>query len=274
MIWLAVVSLVWAFSFGLIKTRFEGIDPSLIGFIRLVLSLAVFAPFLRVRGLRGRDVSMLMGIGAVQFGLMYISYIASYQYLEAHIVALWTIFTPLFVCLFDDVLSRRIRLWPVLAAGIAVVGAGIVKPLEGDELRGIVLVQVSNVCFAAGQVAYRRWRRSHREAVDAKVFALPYLGAVLATLPFAATEFGGIAQLGSQQWLTLAYLGVIAAGTLAVFNNAKIPLAVACSLLFFGGTADLVRLLIGGGIVVAAGVFAEWSERRAPRVDPDPAPPR
>ncbi len=47
------------------------------------------------------------------------------------------------------------------------------------------------------------------------------------------------------------------AGTLAVFNNAKVPLGVACSLLFFGEHADLPRLLVGGVLMAAALWVAE-----------------
>ena len=41
-------------------------------------------------------------------------------------------------------------------------------------------------------------------------------------------------------------------GYLAVMNNVKIPLAVACSLLFFGESANLVRLLGGFSIFLFA----------------------
>jgi drug/metabolite transporter (DMT)-like permease len=73
--------------------------------------------------------------------------------------------------------------------------------------------------------------------------------------------------------LTLFYLGAIAsglsffmwnigarrvnAGTLAVFNDLKIPLAVAVSLLVFGEKTDLPRLLIGGAVILAALIVNE-----------------
>jgi hypothetical protein len=38
-----------------------------------------------------------MDLGAIQFGLMYVAYIASYQYLSGYLVAVFTIFTPLYV---------------------------------------------------------------------------------------------------------------------------------------------------------------------------------
>ena len=109
---------------------------------------------------------------------------------------------------------------------------------------------------------------------DRQVFALLYAGAVAVTLPLAVAQndFGSLALTPSQAW-TLFYLGVIASGvcffgwnlgatrvraaTLAAFNNAKVPLGVACSLLFFGESANLPRLLIGGALLVAAIALAE-----------------
>ena len=51
------------------------------------------------------------------------------------------------------------------------------------------------------------------------------------------------------------------AGTLAGFNNIKIPLAVLVALALFGESADLPRLIIGGGIMAGA----VWLSRRRGR---------
>jgi len=53
-------------------------------------------------------------------------------------------------------------------------------------------------------------------------------------------------------WLWNAGARRVSAGTLAVFNDLKIPLAVAVSLLVFGEQTDLPRLLMGGTLVLAA----------------------
>ncbi|MGC4074440.1 MAG: EamA family transporter [Nibricoccus sp.] len=103
-------------------------------------------------------------------------------------------------------------------------------------------------------------------------------GAFLVTLPFMVGRIGfDFPTLTSTQAYTLLYLGVLAsgvcffwwnlgatkvnAGTLAVFNNAKVPLGVACSLLFFGETADLPRLAVGGALLIAAVAVAETKPR-------------
>jgi drug/metabolite transporter (DMT)-like permease len=126
-------------------------------------------------------------------------------------------------------------------------------------------------------VLYRRLRSTHPAINDRQVFALLYIGGLAATLPLALTrnDFETLA-LNQGQVCTLLYLGVIASGlcffwwnlgatrvntaTLAVFNNAKVPLGVACSLLFFGERANLSRLLIGGALILSAIVLAKKKE--------------
>jgi drug/metabolite transporter (DMT)-like permease len=277
---LLLVSFVWAFSFGLIKGRLGGLDSSFISAVRLGLALLVFLPFFRPRGLTLRLTLMLVSIGAVQFGLMYLAYNESFKHLPAHEVALFTLTTPILVTLFADALDRTLRVRALLAALLAVAGAAVVAfktNLVAGSLIGLGLVQLSNGAFAIGQVLYRRVRVSSPSINDRQVFALLYAGGLAVTLPLslARTDFGSLALNHGQVW-TLLYLGVIASGlcffwwnlgatrvstgTLAVFNNAKVPLAVACSLLFFGESTNLPRLLIGGGLLLAAIALAKTKE--------------
>ncbi|MGD9849218.1 MAG: EamA family transporter, partial [Desulfuromonas sp.] len=65
---LLLVSLVWAFSFGLIKGQLTGLDPNLVAFIRLALALLVFLPFYRPALLPPRFQLQLLVIGAIQYG--------------------------------------------------------------------------------------------------------------------------------------------------------------------------------------------------------------
>ncbi|MBN2235355.1 MAG: EamA family transporter, partial [Opitutales bacterium] len=70
MIWLWIPTLLWAFSFGIIKHFLQGIDPVELAFVRLGLASLVFVPFLG----RGRDWGIRLRyllLGLVQFGLMY-----------------------------------------------------------------------------------------------------------------------------------------------------------------------------------------------------------
>ncbi len=275
--YLIAVSLLWAFSFGLIKDRLAGLDAAFISAARLGLALLVLLPFFRWRGLTASLALRLTGLGAVQFGLMYLAYNASFQYLQAHEVALFTLSTPIFVTLLADALDRNFRPRALLAALIAIGGTAVIV-FQGQALKptatGLLLVQASNLAFALGQVGYKRLRAAHTGLNDSAVFALPYAGAFALTAVVAAFRVDYTAlTLASSQTLTLLYLGILAsgagfflwnvgatkasAGTLAVMNNAKIPLAVACSLLFFGEEADIPRLAASLALLVAAVWLAE-----------------
>ena len=284
MLQLIVVSLLWAFSFGLIKTHLAGIDSSFIAAVRVALALAVFLPFLRPSAVSRGTALRLVGIGALQFGLMYFAYLAAFHLLAAYQIALLTIVTPILVCLADDLLARRFRWAPLLAAAVAVSGAGVIvarQPLGRAEWTGVILIQLSNICFAVGQVLYRRWRLSQPAVRDRDVFAWLYLGAVLVTVPpaWGQIDVDVLARtLRPEQVGVLVYLGVFASGaafflwnqgatrvstaTLAVMNNAKTPLGVAVSLLVFGEKTDLTRLLLGGSLIVAAAFYAQRIEAR------------
>lgn len=279
MLHLLVVSLIWAFSFGLIKGRLAGLDSAFISATRLGLALLVFLPFVRLRGIALRQGLALGAIGAVQFGLMYLAYNASFQHLQAHEVALFTLTTPLFVALIADGLERKLHPRSLLAALLAVAGGAVVTlrkdmPVAGT-VTGILLVQLSNASFAVGQVLYRRLRLGGLNVPDREVFGLLYAGGFVVCLPVALLQSHvDPSALNTGQLATLLYLGVLAsgvcffvwnlgslkvnAGTLAVFNNAKIPLAVACSLLVFGETARLDYLAISAALLVGA----VWLARR------------
>jgi carboxylate/amino acid/amine transporter len=276
------VSLVWAFSFGLIKNTLAGVDANFIAAARLWIALAVFLPFLRLRGVN-RPLALRLGLaGVFQFGLMYLAYNYAFHYLEAYEVALFTIFTPIYVTLIHDAFERRLNRLHLATAALAVIGTAVVKGgswLQSGVLVGFLLVQVSNLCFAFGQVYYVRIMESAPQVNNRQVFALPYLGgALVASLAAAAFTPWAELTLTTRQAGTLLYLGAVAsglcfflwnigarqvdAGTLAIFNDLKIPLAVTVSLVFFGEQAGLPNLLLGGSIVMAALWLNESGVRR------------
>ena len=272
MSFLVVVSLVWAFSFGLIGKFLPGLPSAWVGWVRLALSALVFLPF--VRRVPWRTGLGLFAAGAAQFGLMYWAYLASFRYLKSHEVALFTVVTPLFVAGLNDLFGRRFQPWNLLAACLAVAGAGILKWSQIETpapLYGILLVQASNLCFAAGQLAYRAvLRRLPAPLPDHRVFFWLHLGgfAVLTPLALPLALSAAPPDPTPSQWAILAYLGVVAsglcfflwnrgarlvsAGQLAVMNNLKIPLAVAVSLFVFREPANLYTFFAGTLLVGVA----------------------
>ena len=280
MIPLLCVSLLWAFSFGLIKGRLAGLDPVAVSTVRIAFAALVFLPFLRPRALPRRDVVGLALIGAIQFGLMYVLYTTAYGYLKGHEVALATILTPVYVALLDAAVENRTRWRHLIAAALAVLGAGALlwKNRTSDTIiTGFLIVQGANLCFAAGQIAYKRIRPTLPAGVsDAGIFFWACAVALVATASTSVMMTNWSAfQPTASQWGVLAYLGVLASGvgfflwnygatqvntgTLAVFNNAKVPLGVACSLIFFGEQpASIPRLLVSFALLIVAVFVSEW----------------
>ena len=275
MSFLVVVSLVWAFSFGLIGNHLAGLPSSWVGWIRLAFSAALFLPF--VRRIPLKTAGVLFVVGAVQFGFMYWAYLASFRFIKSHEVALFTVLTPIFVAALDDLFGGTFRPRNLAAASLAVGGAAAIKWAEMESAApvvGFLLVQVSNLCFAAGQLAYRAaMKRLPRPLPDHAVFFWLHLGGFAALAP-AALPIALAAAPPSpspSQWTVIAYLGLVAsglcfflwnrgarlvsAGRLAAMNNLKIPAGVAVSLLVFGESANLFSFL-AGSLLIAAAIFS------------------
>lgn len=281
MIWLWMVTLLWAFSFGLIKTELRGVDPTFLAAVRLGLAALALAPFLRLRALGGREGALWVVLGMVQFGGMYLFLFRALalEGVAAYEVALFTALTPLYVAMLCDVVERRFR-WPFwLGAAVAVAGVWVIQFQPGRDWSwgwGFLLVQGANGCFAAGQVAYRYLLRGRPGRIDGDGFALAYLGAFALTFLWwtAAGERDAV-PITVHQWGVILYLGLVASGfgfyawnrgarevgspgTLAVMNNGYIPLAVLVSVLIFDETARLWPLLAGTTLILGAVAWTEW----------------
>jgi drug/metabolite transporter (DMT)-like permease len=179
----------------------------------------------------------------VQFGMMYLAYIHSYQFLQAYEVALFTIFTPIYITLINDIISKKFNGLFFISASIAVIGAGIILYKNIDSLDFIIgfwLVQLSNLCFASGQVFYAKLVTKEGIKNNFSIFGLLYFGAAIVTfIPALFTTDSNNFSINKDQIFTLLYLGVVSSGLcfylwnvgvtktnkgiLAIFNNAKIP---------------------------------------------------
>ncbi|MBB3189800.1 carboxylate/amino acid/amine transporter [Halomonas cerina] len=281
--YLVGITILWAFSFSLIGVYLAGqVDSYFAVLTRIALAALVFLPFLRPRLLQGRQRLTLMGLGAIQLGVMYIFFYQSFLLLSVPEVLLFTIFTPLYIALLDDALFRRFTPFHLVTAGLAVLGAAVIRYQELDSgfWLGFLVVQGANLCFALGQVGYRRLSASLPASLPRhSVFGWFYLGALAVALP-AFVLLGSTAALPTTgvQWGVLAWLGLVAsgvgyflwnlgatrvdAGALAIMNNALIPAGLLVNLVIWNRDADLPRLALGGAIIVGSLALNEWWLRR------------
>lgn len=278
---LIIVSWLWAFSFGINKQWVAGADPVLVSFIRLALALLVLLPWLKLPRCGRAGLPALLGIGAVQFGLMYVALNYCFVALQAYQVALFTVVTPLYVAAIYAYRRRRAPAGLFIAAAAALLGAALVERWPADRRTfwaAFAVMQVSNAAFAWGQVAYKDWRRAHPEEEDAAVFGWLYLGGTLVSLAWAVLgcDWREVLAYTPQRWAALLYLGLVASGAgfylwntgatqvkpgeLAVMNNLKSPLAVLVSALFWGAYAAMLPrdwfFLAAGALLLAAAALA------------------
>ena len=287
--YLAATSLIWAYSFGLIGSKLEGVDLFFVVTLRLCCATLLFLPFLRPKAIVKKDCQKLMIYGAIQFGLMYSFYMKAFQYLPSHLVALFSCLTPVYVVLIYDFRLRKLSPYFLLAATLSVFGAAVIRAESvpvGDFWKGFALMQLAGVSFAYGQVAYRDWKRQHQTVKDREVFSLLAAGGALTALQFSLF-FSDWSDLPAEpsQWFSILYLGIVASGigfflwnkgaslsnpgTLAAFNNAVVPLAVLVSLFVFReieeiSTSMMVRLGIGSALIIVAVLLCKGAnEERA-----------
>ncbi len=277
MLYLLTASLIWSVSFGLIGNLLAGLPPAWLAMVRLAVAAAVFLPF--VGRVPLRTAAALTAIGMLQFGLMSLAFMSSFRYLKSHEVALFTVMTPVYVAVANDLLRRTFSGANLAAALLAVSGAAVIlwkgTPTRAP-LAGFLLVETANLCFALGQLAYREvLSRCDQPPPDRRVFFWLHLGGLLALAPLGVRDALAAAPHPTlTQATALLYLGVVvsglsyflwnsgarrvSAGVLAVLNNLKIPLGVAVSLLIFGERVQLAGLLAGTLLVGAALLPALW----------------
>ena len=265
---LIFVTILWAFSFSLIGEFLAGkVDSYLAVFVRVALASLVFLPFTKFRGINPKLAIGIMGIGAVQIGLMYLCYYNSFLYLSVPEVALFTIFTPFYVTLIYDAFSFKFRPLYLFSVGVAVFGALIIKygAINEGAIKGFLLVQGANICFGAGQSAYKALLERF-EVDQKKVFGYFHFGAFFVAV-IALITLGNPAKfhVDLTQTLVLLWLGAVASGVgyfmwnkgacevdsgvLAIMNNALIPAAIIVNLVFWQKDANLTRLILGAAIM-------------------------
>ncbi|WP_434772209.1 carboxylate/amino acid/amine transporter [Pseudomonas entomophila] len=284
--YLFVVALIQAFSFNLIGEYLAGqVDSYFAVLARVILAGLVFLPLTRWRQVESRFLRAMLLIGALQYGITYVCLYLSFRVLSVPEVLLFTILTPLHVTLIEDALNRRFNAWALVAAGVAVAGAAVIRfdTLSGDFFVGFLLLQLANFTYAAGQVLYRHLIARHpSDQPHYRRFGYFYLGALLVVLP-AFLAFGNAQHLPStdSQWLVLLFLGLcptalglywwnkgaclVPGATLAVMNNLHVPVGLVLNLLIWNQAQPLGRLLVGGAIILASVWLSRLGTRGLPR---------
>lgn len=276
--YLILMTLIWAFSFSFIGEFLAGrVDSYFAVLVRVSLASLIFLPFTKFRGVALELKLKIMLIGSVQIGFMYLFFYQSFLFLSVPEVILFTIFTPIYVTLFYDALKAQFKPLYLVSAGVAVMGAYIIRyhDVNANFVTGFLMVQGANICFAIGQSAYKKVIESHPNVAQRDVFGYFHFGALIISV-VAFALFANPAKLSPTltQWGVLLWLGVVAsglgyflwnkgacevdAGVLAIMNNALVPAGLVMNLLIWGTPTNYALLSLGSAIIA----FSLWLHYR------------
>jgi len=283
--YLSSVTVMWAFSFSLIGVYLSGhVDAWFSVLTRIGIAALLFLPFLKLKGIRSGIIVKLLAIGAIQLGLMYCFYFQSFRFLTVPEVLLFSVFTPLYITLLNDLLSKRFHPVNLLTTLIAIAGAAYIQYSSISEhvFLGFMIVQGANLCFAIGQIAYKYLLKSAPELATTPkhtIFGLFFIGAFFVAL-VAFFILGSSDKMPTTltQWSILVYLGAMASGagyyfwnqgaakvntgSLAIMNNALIPAGLVVNIVLWNKEADLLKIVIGGGIIFVSLMVNEYINKQ------------
>ena len=259
MLYLTIVSILWSFSFGIIKFGLTGVDSIFISFFRSLIAFIFFSSLTLYNIKKFSFDTKLIIIGAIQFGLMYVFYIQSYQYLPAYLIATFTITTPIFVGLFSQALMKEsFSKNGILSIILVLIGSFMMRfnfanPL--DYWLGFILIQCANMFFASGQIMFKKWYTENSDKDIVHNFSQMFFGATIVTSLFYFQTMDVQNILSTTNLLSLIFLGLFSTGMgfllwnigatkvsntrLAVMNNVVIPLAVLNSFFIIYAWIDL-----------------------------------
>lgn len=267
---------------SLIKATSDLVPPGEAVFFRSFFAMPIIIGWLFLRGdlktgLRvkrpmGHFWRGVIGVSAMGFGF------ASLGLLPLPEVTAIGYAAPMFTVLFAAVLlGERLRAFRLSAVGLGLVGVIVVMwprlsldQLDDVAMLGVACVLISAVLRALAQIHIRKLVATEETSAIVFFFSLTATSLSLLTIPFgwawpgwfgfgllAASGFiGGVAQI----FLTSAYKHAEAA-LLAPFDYASILFAILFGYAFFAEVPTMM-VLIGSGIVMAAGGLIIWRERQ------------
>lgn len=267
---------------SLIKATSDLVPPGEAVFFRSFFAMPIIIGWLAMRGdlktgLRvkrpmGHFWRGVIGVSAMGFGF------ASLGLLPLPEVTAIGYAAPMFTVLFAAVLlGERLRAFRLSAVGLGLVGVIVVMwprlsldQLDDVAMLGVACVLISAVLRALAQIHIRKLVATEETSAIVFFFSLTATSLSLLTIPFgwawpgwlgfgllAASGFvGGVAQI----FLTSAYKHAEAA-LLAPFDYASILFAILFGYVFFA-EVPTAMVLIGSGIVMAAGGLIIWRERQ------------
>ncbi|WP_378943638.1 DMT family transporter [Mesorhizobium sp. ANAO-SY3R2] len=218
----------------------------------------------------------LVGVSAMGFGFFALTHLPLPEAITLNYAQ------PLLVVVFSALFlgeTVRIHRWTAVAVGL--LGVVIVSwpkltlftsdaGLGDREALGVVAALIGACLSAVAMLLVRKLVHTERTATIVLWFSLTASGIALFSIPFgwqslswqqtALLVTGGVCGGIAQLFMTEAYR-YAEASTVAPFEYTSLILGIGVGYLVFGDLPT-IHTLVGGAIVIGAGIFIIWRERR------------
>jgi drug/metabolite transporter (DMT)-like permease len=284
---LAAVAVLWGTV--PVMVRWTGLPTAVIVAGRVwlaALTLGIVLLARRRRGDRGPLFPVLPGIAllsGVLLAVHWLSLISAVKQAPVGTVLLITYLAPVAVAvLARPVLGEHVARETFIALGVALFGTVLLlEPWDGAQLdRGIAMAILAAVTYAGLTLASKRVASAYG---GIRLAFVQMVVAGVVVLPSAAGESWGES---SASWWWLVVLGVVASGLMAAIYLAclgRLPVATAGVLMYLEPVAAVAfswwlldespsgGTLLGGAMVVVAGVIVARAADRSPLTSTEPA---
>ena len=292
---LLATAAIWGSNSSAIKYLLDGLRPADILAVRTGGGALIFALILvlqrsdRTR-VAGADLVRLLLLGVLGITVVNTAFVYGQDLIPAATSSLIVTSNPIHTAIFSSLLGiermtgRKVAGIALAMAGFAVIvllGSGNGSALGGGHTRGILIVAIGPLCWAAYTVLSKPLVGRYGPTATAAYTAI---GGAIGLIPVVLAEegtVGRLSDLGAQGWAVAAYtavFGLVVAYTLwyrglAVLSPSQtavyIYLVPLFGLLFAWWLLDeqVTRWLILGGATILAGVILTNSGRRTSTVD-------
>lgn len=272
MFYLIITTVIWSLSFSLIgNTLSPDINSWSLAFSRSAIACILFLPWINFK-IPISYILKITFIGVLQIGVMYMLYLSAFRHTSVEKILLFTVTTPFYVTMISQILNKEIRLFAYLTILLSILGGIVIRMTDFDDrdFIGLILIQLANVCFASGQVLYKRIKADSKISTNVYTdFSFFFIGASLITfIGLIISPSGYTYPKSINQWLLVFWLGGAASGvgyyfwnygatkvkveTLATMNNLVIPLGLLIEILLFSGSHDFKTFIIGTVIIISS----------------------
>ncbi len=250
------LALVWGSSFLVLRVLVTaGMGPTGVGAARTLLGVGTLLPFAwmarRTFPRSGRTWLALAVLGLTNFATPWTLFAIGQKYVTSGVGSITNSAQPLWAVLLTTLFLRQDSLSRAKLAGLALGFCGVLvlmndglRSLDGESLKGIPLMILATVFYAASSVSIRR-SLLHVPVLPLTVTQLGFAAIYLLPLALITGAYRDVS-MGWQEWCSLIILGGLGSG------------AAILVFMWLVVTAGAVRASIVTYLMPPIGVFLGW----------------